>query len=62
MRTVSNKTVGNKNLLLSLNNISTAILLLRHIKNSPSTFLLLILHMKMRCGPFVELVASKVNQ
>ena len=41
MRTVWNKTILNKNLLLCLNNISIVILLLRHLQNSLCTFLLL---------------------
>ena len=48
--------------VLSLNNVSIAILLLHHLQNSPWTFLLLILHTKSGCGSFIELVASKINK
>ena len=58
----SMRTVWSKDLLLTLNNISIAIPLLRHLQNTPWTFVLLILHAKMRCGLLVELVASKTNQ
>ena len=61
-KTVWDKLVWNKKLVLSLNNISIAILLLLHLQNSPLIFSLPILHKRMRCGTFMELVASKMNQ